>query len=192
MPQATDTREQIIEHAASLLMQRGYNGFSYRDIATRLGVKNAAVHYHFPSKADLALALVEQHNDMLHELTHHFMTHGGRALPQLEGLFAYTRKQFCNGRCICPTGALAVDFEELPEVVKSAIERFMINSARWLTRVLEVGRAQGEFHFQGESRQRAQLILAALQGARQIARIRGQQVLDNVIQETCNTLGIAA
>ena len=55
---ASNTREQIINKAAQLMLQRGLNGFSYRDISEPLGVKNAAIHYHFPSKADLVLALI--------------------------------------------------------------------------------------------------------------------------------------
>ena len=65
MIRMTDTREQIMDRAAQLLMSRGYNGFSYRDISSHLGVKNAAVHYHFPVKADLAVALVEEYRQLL-------------------------------------------------------------------------------------------------------------------------------
>jgi AcrR family transcriptional regulator len=183
VPRLTDTREQIMDRAAALLMQHGYKGFSYRDIATHLGVKNAAVHYHFPSKSDLALALVEQYNDILREQTGEFMASGGPALSQLEGLFAFTARQFGRGQCICPVGAFSVDYEELPEPVREATERFMKDSAIWMTQVLEVGRQQGEFGFEGDARPKAQFILSSLQGARQIARIRGPQVLEVVFAE---------
>ena len=56
MGRISDTRAQIMDRAGHLLMSRGFNGFSYRDISSFLGIKNAAVHYHFRSKADLALA----------------------------------------------------------------------------------------------------------------------------------------
>ena len=59
MNQTGNTRECIIQTAHRLLLQRGINGFSYRDIAEPLGVKNAAIHYHFPSKMDLIKALIE-------------------------------------------------------------------------------------------------------------------------------------
>ena len=94
-----NTREQILHHATHLLMSRGYNGFSYRDISTELGVKNAAIHYHFPAKADLALALVHEYHQILREQTAEFMAYGGPALPQLEGLFRFTEMQCQQGRC---------------------------------------------------------------------------------------------
>ena len=192
MPRLADTREQIMERAAGLLMRHGYKGFSYRDIASHLGVKNAAIHYHFPSKTDLALALVEQYNTVLREQTGEFMANGGPARPQLEGLFAFTRRQFANGQCICPVGAFAVDYEDLPDSVKEATQSFMTDSGRWLTRVLETGRRQGEFHFDGDPRHKAQFILASLQGARQIARIRGIHVLEAVFGEIRAALGLSA
>jgi TetR/AcrR family transcriptional repressor of nem operon len=65
MKQNNDTRGQIMDRAAQLLMSRGYKGFSYRDISSHLGVKNAAVHYHFPAKTDLALALVDEYRQTL-------------------------------------------------------------------------------------------------------------------------------
>ena len=41
MSAAGDTKSQIIDKASELMMQRGMNGFSYRDISGPLGVKNA-------------------------------------------------------------------------------------------------------------------------------------------------------
>ena len=181
MARLRDTRNQIIDKAADLLMKHGYNGFSYRDISTHLGVKNAAVHYHFPSKSDLGLALVSEYRQILRDQTSEFMAYGGAALPQIEGLFRFTEQQFCNGRCICPFGAFAVDFSDLPEPVRDATEKFMSDSVNWLTRVLETGREQDEFRFAGDARAKALSILAGLSGARQMARIHGQDVLSQII-----------
>ena len=102
MTHVSNTRDQILNRAAQLLMSRGFNGFSYRDISSHLGVKNAAVHYHFPAKADLALALVDEYRQVLRDRTSGFLAYGGPALEQLEGFFAYTAKQCQIGRCICP------------------------------------------------------------------------------------------
>lgn len=190
MGRISDTREKIMDRAGHLLMSRGFNGFSYKDISSYLGVKNAAVHYHFPAKADLALALVDQYRKILRKSTSEFMAYGGKAVEQIEGFFSFTRYQCREGRCICPFGAFSVDYKDLPEKVRKATDDFMQESLRWMTHVLEVGRKQGEFDFPGEARQRALSILAGLQGARQIARIHGMEVLDDVIQATRQDLGL--
>jgi len=39
-----ETREHIIDLADSLIRKRGFNAFSYSDIATILDIRNAAVH----------------------------------------------------------------------------------------------------------------------------------------------------
>ena len=49
--------------AEALLQDKGFNGFSYAHIATELGVKNAAIHYHFPTKESLGIAVVKRYRD---------------------------------------------------------------------------------------------------------------------------------
>ena len=190
MTRINDTREQIMDRAAHLLMSRGFDGFSYRDISSHLGVKNAAVHYHFPAKSDLALALVDQYRQVLRKGTSEFMAYGGSALEQLEGFILFTTHQCGIGRCICPFGAFSIDYNELPEDVRKATSDFMSETIKWLTKVMEVGRKQEEFQFSGEARPKALSILACLQGARQMARIHGVEILDDVIKQVRQDLGL--
>jgi len=192
MVRLNDTREQIMERAAHLLTSRGFNGFSYRDISGHLGVKNAAIHYHFPAKKDLAIALVDEYRKVLRSRTSEFMAYGGSALTQLEGFFAFTTKQCHLGRCICPFGAFSVDFGDLPEDLRKATEKFMDETIMWFSRVMEVGRDEGEFSFTGEARAKALTIIAALQGARQLARIHDIQLLDDVVGQIRLDLGLVA
>ena len=128
MVKLNDTREQIIDRAGHLLMSRGFNGFSYRDISSHLGVKNAAVHYHFPAKADLAMALIDEFRSILRSGTSEFLAYGGSALQQLDGLFAFTAKQCHTGKCICPFGAFSIDYNDLPDDLQMATKDFMDES----------------------------------------------------------------
>jgi AcrR family transcriptional regulator len=190
MNASTNTRELIIDKAFQLMLQRGLNGFSYRDIAEPLGVKNAAIHYHFPNKMDLVRALLEENHQTLRHSTSEFMAYGGPARPQLEGLFAFTMHQCECGRPICMAGALAIDYDELDDDIKHANDRFMRDSVNWLTRVMEVGREQEEFRFEGDPKSKAISILAMIQGARQMARIHGLDSLDMIFKQIRNDLGI--
>jgi hypothetical protein len=79
----------------------------------------------------------------------------------------------------------------LPAEVKKATEDFMEESIRWLTQVLEVGREQKEFVFTGDAAPRALSILAVLQGARQMARIHGIKLLQDVVGQIRRDLGLA-
>jgi TetR/AcrR family transcriptional repressor of nem operon len=190
MAQISSTRDQIIDKAFQLMLQRGLNGFSYRDISGPLGVKNAAIHYHFPNKMDLIKALIDENHQVLRRSTSEFMAYGGPAMPQLEGLFAFTMNQCQCGRPICMVGALAIDYDELSDDIKSANDRFMKDSVNWLTKVMEVGRDQDEFSFGGEPMSKAVSILAMIQGARQMARVHGLDYLEKIFEQIRIDLGI--
>ncbi len=187
---STSTKDQIIDKAFQLLLQRGLNGFSYRDISEPLGIKNAAIHYHFPNKLDLISALIDENHQVLKRSTSEFMAYGGEARHQLEGLFQFTLNQCDCGRPICMVGALAVDYNDLSDKIKSANESFMTDSINWLTKVVEVGREQDEFNFEGPGRRKAISILAIIQGARQMARGHGNVFLESMFDQVRTDLGI--
>lgn len=190
MKATTNTREEIIDRAFQLMLQRGLNGFSYRDISEPMGVKNAAIHYHFPNKMDLIKALIDENHRVLRRSTSEFMAYGGAARVQLEGLFAFTLNQCNCGRPICMVGALAIDYDELDEEIKKANNSFMKDSVKWLTRVMELGREQKEFDFNGDPMSKAVSILAMIQGARQMARVHGLDYLENIFAQIRIDLGI--
>ena len=54
-----DTPSRILDVSERLVQQRGFNGFSYADVAAELGVTKASLHYHFPGKAELGEALID-------------------------------------------------------------------------------------------------------------------------------------
>src|SRR3546814_1378771 len=60
------TRTQIMQHAQRLIQERGCNGFSYRDLATLIGIKASSIHYYFPQKEDLLLAVVQHYHARWH------------------------------------------------------------------------------------------------------------------------------
>ena len=51
------TAERILDAGERLAQTKGFNGFSYANVAAELGITNAALHYHFAGKAELGLAL---------------------------------------------------------------------------------------------------------------------------------------
>ena len=52
-----DTRERILEVAADLFIEQGYDATSLREIAEKIGVTKAALYYHFSNKEDILRAL---------------------------------------------------------------------------------------------------------------------------------------
>lgn len=184
------TKAQIVNTALQLFQTRGFNGFSYQDIAKPLGIKNAAIHYHFPAKADLGVAIIDYFRDVLHRFSHKFMQQGGDAVPQLQGYLNYTRNFHSECAKVCPIVMAAADYEILPQEVRARAQLLMDETLAWLTRVLELGREQGSFQFETDPATRAIALSCAIGGALQLSRLGGIQILDKVIGQIRQDLGM--
>lgn len=167
--EATSTAAQILDVAERLVQERGFNGFSYADVARELGVTKAALHYHFASKAELGDALIERYAERFFD-----------ALSKVDGvrsespamLRAYAKLYadvFRDDRmCLC--GMLAADYATLPEPMRERVVRFFDDNEVWLSRVLEDGRKAGTITFNGPARSVARTLIGGLEGAMLVAR----------------------
>lgn len=171
--QRSDTRTAILDIAEELVQVRGFNAFSYGDVSSELDITNAALHYHFPGKAELGLALITRYSER-------FMT-SLRSIEESDDaspvgrLHAYTelyQSVLETGRmCLC--GMLAAEYQTLPEALQGAVVEFFDANHVWLTSLLEAGRADGTIHFAGHARDAAELIVGTLEGALLVARTYG-------------------
>ena len=186
----TDTRSQILDIAGQLARQRGFSGFSYRDISQPLGIKNAAIHYHFPTKADLGVALLEHYGELLDFYTRDFMLNGGDAIEQLEGFVDFYTGKICSNQGTCLIAIMASEYVTIPQAMQEAGRRLSLNMQNWMTKVLEVGRNQGQIRFEGNARDKALLILTSMQGASQMARMTGPETMDATVRQIRVDLGI--
>jgi AcrR family transcriptional regulator len=62
---AADTRERLLQAAASVFAERGYDGTRVADIAAAAGVSNGALYAHFDSKAELLVQALRTHGRRL-------------------------------------------------------------------------------------------------------------------------------
>lgn len=190
MVAARNTRKEILKTATRLIQQRGFNGFSYRDISEPLGIRNAAIHYHFPAKGDLGAAMIEHYRSLLRESTADFMANGGDAREQIEGFLQWTERQHERGIPMCPGGALAAEFSSLPEQMQERTRKLHGEVLAWLTHVLKAGREQGTLAFSGDPEDRALMIYSTVLGARQSARYGGREELTAVLDMVRQDLGL--
>ncbi len=58
---SADTRGRLLQAAADVFAERGYDGTRVADIAAVAGVSNGALYAHFGSKADLLVAALRTH-----------------------------------------------------------------------------------------------------------------------------------
>ena len=172
MVRATNTRELIVDRARNLLRAHGYDGFSYQDISSHLGIRNAAVHYHFRSKEDLGLALIEEAAAAVRDEIRLGSEMNVSAREQMEiYLCRMVSDSAAQEQQICPIGALSVNYVNISKPMQRCVTKLLEDVRTWMTKTLEQGRQTGEFNFAGSASNKAGLIMAAIQGARQIDRI---------------------
>src|SRR5260370_10442546 len=56
----SDVKTAIMDAAERRMQLGGFGGFSFREIAADVGIKSSSVHYHFPTKEDLAAAVIRR------------------------------------------------------------------------------------------------------------------------------------
>jgi TetR/AcrR family transcriptional repressor of nem operon len=168
----TDTAAEILDVAERLVQVRGFNGFSYGDIATELEVTTAALHYHFAGKAELGEALIARYAARFADALARIDAGGGDARAKLEA-YATLYLDVLREQRMCLCGMLAADYQTLPEQMRASVVRFFDDSEAWLVRVLEQGKAEGTLRFAGSPAEAAQMIVGGLEGAMLVARPYG-------------------
>lgn len=177
-----DTSEEILNAAEELLQRRGYNAFSYHHIAVQLGVRNAAIHYHFPAKEDLGVALVRRYQERFRNWV--VKTDVTACAWQRLQAYFQTYIDFLEADCkCCPGGVLGTEAHAIPEAMREQARLLAKDIHEWLMRTLETGRSQGILQFAGRVDDKAVAIGAALQGGLQIARLAGPERFHQVLAQ---------
>jgi TetR/AcrR family transcriptional regulator, transcriptional repressor for nem operon len=182
MPPINDTKNQIIDLAESLLLQRGYNGFSYTHISSALHVKNAAIHYHFPTKTELGVAIIQRARQQFEKWIIHPRMASMGFPKKLDAFFDIFRDFLKFEGHVCLGSALEHDFNTLPAQMQEEARGLIYDFLTWLERLFKEGREAGDFSFSGKPKEQAVFVLAALQGACQMVRATDKTYLDMAIR----------
>ena len=173
MMKKQNVNKQIVEIAESLIQINGYNAFSYRDIAEKVGIKTSSIHYHFPTKADLVKAVIKHHVDIL--CNHWEGIIGNPTLTCCEKLGAFFDSIFdatyLSDRKMCLGGMLASDVLTLPESIQYEVKLFFKKIEDWLLRLLSLGVKNQEFHLSMDIKLEVAMIMSVLEGSLLLARL---------------------
>jgi TetR/AcrR family transcriptional regulator, transcriptional repressor for nem operon len=163
------TPERILDIAERLVQLRGFNDFSYADVARELGITTASLHYHFPSKAELGQALITRYTERFLAALDQIDDDLGDAETKLKaytGLYADVLRD--HRMCMC--GILAAEYQTLPEPMRDAVIRFFDENQKWLIDVLDQGRQDHTLKITDSTVEIAQSIISTLEGAMLVAR----------------------
>ncbi len=167
----SDTKNKILDSAERLIQSRGFSAISYRDISDEVGIRKASIHYYFPTKGDLAVAVVQRYREALREaMLQSVATRGNDALGMLDDYFSVYLSFQSKPEKICLCGALAGDYPVLSGETQKAIDEFFLDHEKWIKGVLELGEREGQIKLAGDAGEVASWILVSLQGALIIGR----------------------
>lgn len=179
-----ETAEKILDIAETLIQTRGYSAISYHDIAEQLGIRKASIHYHFPGKEDLGIAVVERYARRFEAALGEIAADEQCSAAGMFDFYVTPYLQFANTPdrvCLC--GALSGELMALPPALRTRVEAFFKSHQEWLAALLERGRRRGEFTLDAPAPKMARLVFGALQGALMVKRTTGDITqLRDVIQ----------
>lgn len=178
------TREMIIHAGDELIRGRGYHAFSFADISKELGIRNASIHYHFPTKTDLGIAVVHQHIEKLDKAI--ASVAGKNPLVQLKAFLSVYNHTRAGNR-ICIVGSMASALTTVDEALAKELKVMVGKVIEWLTGILEEGRAKKIFRFRSTPRTRALMVAGTMLASVQLCRVTSakdfEAIRDGILEE---------
>ncbi|MHB1678277.1 MAG: TetR/AcrR family transcriptional regulator [Sulfuriferula sp.] len=181
-----DRREQILDAAQDIVQRGGYTSFGYRELSLVVGIRKASIHYHFPKKDDLILALVKRYTENFVGALDLIVNVCKSPTEQLNAyflLFENTLAESNNEKC-CLAGVMGTEIGALPVFVREEILRFCMTNQLWLAALIERGVGEGVFNSSVLSSTLAQLMFSALEGAMMLSRLHNSShYLHGVVEQ---------
>lgn len=166
---AEATHTHILDVAERLVQTRGFNGFSYADIASEVGITKASLHYHFATKAELGVTLIARYSEAFAAALQRISATPADTARRLRAYVKLYADVLTDQRmCLC--GMLAAEYQTLPEHMREAVTSFFDANEGWLEKVLDEGKQDGTLHFPGTARETARVVIACLEGAMLVSR----------------------
>ncbi|BBP62479.1 TetR family transcriptional regulator [Pseudomonas sp. Cab53] len=163
-----NAREAILAAARSAAQLHGYSGINFRSIAEEVGIKNASIYYHFPSKAGLGAAVAERYWQDTRQALEQIRAANPDPAECLRRYPSIFRSSLKNGNRLCLSSFMAAESEDLPEEVMREVKAYADVNVTWLAQVLvDAGAGTPQ-----ACERRALAIYTAVAGAQLIARTR--------------------
>ncbi len=196
MNQALDTRTRILSTARELFHGRSYADVGIKEICAIAQVQKGSFYHFFPSKQDLAMAVID---DMADDWAHGFVAEAfDRDLPPLERLdymvdAAYYWQKAAKdleGRMPgCLFGNLALEVSTRDEVIRARINAVFAKASTRFHETLDEAVEQGSIP-PLDAKATAQAMLAYLEGVILLAKSQNDPEVVRILGPAIKTLRI--
>lgn len=170
-------RENLILLADDLIRDKGYNAFSFSDISKIIKIKTSSIHYYFPQKSDLGVAVLDFHYKNLLQIIKDFQDKS--PIEKLDKFFSIY-SQIKSENKICIVGSLSTDFNTLESNIQNKLKEFSSLVIEWVTDFLEEGRNNHIFQFAEDSKVKAQLIITSMISIVHLSRLTSNSDFETI------------
>jgi len=153
--------------ARATVQAHGYNALSFRELAKEVGIKSASVHYYFPTKGDLGAALARRYTEDGSAYLEELLAQAKGATWCMDRYVEIFRAALSNDNRMCLCGIMSAELDDLPQQVRSEVDKFADVNVSWLERVLALAKPDED---KASLNQQAMAIFAAIEGAQLVAR----------------------
>jgi len=165
------TSQEILDVAQDLCQRLGFNGFSYRDIAAKLGIKTASIHYHFATKGKLGEAILVRYRGAFAAQLSAASAEIKDPAKRVQRLAEVLGGTLKDGNKLCLCGMFAAELESIEPDMRNQVRGFFEDAEKWLAATLVEGKEVGVFEFDENPRTVARNYFASLQGLAIWARV---------------------
>ena len=165
-----DTRTALLDIAEVAARRRGIDGFSFGDLADGVGIRKASVHYHFPTKDLLSVALMKRYRTSMQDTCHDIDRAHASAGARLAAVIEVYRRALGDGDMLCLCASLTSGYQSLSAATVHEINAFRGMMLDWLREVFNLGSKDGSVAAVVQPALEARAMLALLEGAQLAAR----------------------
>lgn len=174
--EAMSTQEQILLAAMELIQTQGYNAFSYKDLSRIVQIKTSSIHYYYPKKEDLAVAVIRFHLELLTCELNKIKQNGrlsteDKLLAMVESIVEFT---YNDQKKMCLGGMFASDLLSLPEAVQQETQLFFDCLQGWVEEIVFIEKQNGRILVSLDEVQLfVQSLVAQIEGGLLLSRLYG-------------------
>lgn len=182
-------RDEILDVAEAMIRNAGFNAFSTRDVASAVGIKASSVHYYFPTKVDIGVAVTERYTDrFLKQLGDPARFKCGAR--EVVSLYVNSfRETLVRDDKLCLCAVLGAEIGGLPQEVGGRTRIFFDRNIAWLKKALSGSSRMSV----AEANAFAVHILAALEGGMILSKSLGKEkIFESVaamLKKLCDAIG---
>jgi AcrR family transcriptional regulator len=174
-PVQSSNRKHVIEVAAQMFLSGGYVYTSMDDVMRESQVSKSNIYYHFKSKEDLLLSVVEYWITLYEAILFALLSQNERKVEEriisfLDSLTQGIAQRDCQGAC--PFISLYLQSPGNADQVKSKISRFIVELQMMIEKLFRQGIQEREFRENVEPEKAASLFIALVEGSLVLAETK--------------------